>query len=469
MGGLLDRRARRALFLASIVPWLIASCDDDGPGPDAAVGADGGARLDAQLEDARVPGADTGPGTCGDGVCAGGEDCLDCPGDCGLCPDLVRAASCARDDVAAAIEMASDGFIVLVPEGRCAWERGVRIEGKGIHLRGEREGAVVLVHDAGSATLVAVTADDSHAVEISDLRFEEGTGGADAWDGMFLSVGGSGRPVLVHHDVFETRNAGRRSVRWNVNRGVLWSNEFLGNGADANAIAFLGPTSSWTSPPTMGTDDASGESNVYVEDNVFRRFPFQTLDPDSNSRVVIRHNTFDECGLASHGADTSEHGTRHWELYDNTFLFTDDGDCDGSRTANLPYLFYIRGGTGVIADNAIPDVRSCAWGDKPEIFMTIQNLRRDAGPYPCWTEYPAPRQVGQGHDGAMPVTDPVYLWGNTGGGNYDAPAVGDYDPDECGNGLRAADFIQAGRDFFTGTPRPGYTKYAYPHPLRAGR
>lgn len=63
----------------------------------------------------------------------------------------------------------------------------------------------------------------------------------------------------------------------------------------------------------------------------------------------------------------------------------------------------------------------------------------------------------------------MYLWGNTGGANYDDPGLTDYDPDQCGGGPPASDFIRAGRDYHTDTMRPGYTKFAYPHPLRAGR
>jgi len=92
----------------------------------------------------------------------------------------------------------------------------------------------------------------------------------------------------------------------------------------------------------------------------------------------------------------------------------------------------------------------------------VQNIRRNAGPYPCWTGYPAPHQVGQSHDGVSDVTDPVHIWGNTGGGTW---GIGDYEPDECGNGQTVDDYIQLGRDVVLG-PKPGYAKYIYPHPLR---
>ncbi len=52
---------------------------------------------------------------------------------------------------------------------------------------------------------------------------------------------------------------------------------------------------------------------------------------------------------------------------------------------------------------------------------------------------------------------------------YDAPGRNDYDPDECGGGPSTDDFVVAGRDYVTGTARPGWAPFAYPHPLRAGR
>lgn len=372
------------------------------------------------------------------------------------------AGSCSRADVEAAVAAAADGDTVVVPAGTCSWASGFAFS-KGIHLKGVAHGAVTLVHDAGGDRLLEITEDDTHPTELSDLVFVEGTGTADSHLGVFSGAPGA-RPVLVHHCVFETDGGLLRSIRWAPNRGVVWGNEFTSNGEDDQAIVFVDDANaaSWQTPSTMGTDDLDGESNVYVEDNVFREIPLQVLDPDSNSRVVIRHNLFEESGMASHGADTSVHGTRHWEVYDNVFTFTDHGDCDGSLTANLNWFYYIRGGTGIIADNVMPDISSCAWGDKTEIYMTVQNIRRNAGPYPCWTGYPAPHQVGQSHDGVSDVTDPVHIWGNTGGGTW---GIGDYEPDECGNGQTVDDYIQLGRDVVLG-PKPGYAKYIYPHPLR---
>ena len=377
----------------------------------------------------------------------------------GLNGGEIVATSCSRGHVEAAITAAIAGDTVVVPAGTCTWFEGISFS-KGIHLRGESPGSVTLVHSAGASYLLEITEDPSHVTEVSALRFLEGSATADAHVAVY---GGGGRPVVIRQSYFETDGGLLRSIRWASNRGLVWGNEFYSNRGDDQGIVFVnGDDDSWTTPSTMGAGDVTGESNVYVEDNLFREIPLQALDPDGNSRVVIRHNLFDNSGMASHGADTSPDGTRHWEVYDNTFTFTNFGDCDGSQTLNLNYFFYIRGGTGVIADNVIPDIASCAWGDKTELVTTVQNIRRNAGPYPCWVGYPAPRQVGQSHDGATPITDPVYIWANSGGGIH---AAVDYNPDECGNGETVGDYIQVGRDVVF-APKPGYQKYPYPHPLR---
>src|SRR5690606_23480511 len=86
---------------------------------------------------------------------------------------------------------------------------------------------------------------------------------------------------------------------------------------------------------------------------------------------------------------------------------------------------------------------------------------------PCWKGgYPMPRQIGWGHNGSTYISDPVYIWGNTGGGNQ-TPALTEYSPDQCGGGPSISQFVQARRDYVLGA-RPGYVKYPYPHPLRAG-
>jgi hypothetical protein len=230
---------------------------------------------------------------------------------------------------------------------------------------------------------------------------------------------------------------------------------------------------------------------VYIEDSTFTLALHEAIDWDDNCRLVIRYNTFNNSSITSHGADTSSIGARHVEIYNNTFVFTNFGDCDGSKTANLAYFIFMRGATGVIADNTgLTNMSSCAWGNKPALNLTVMNLQRSAGPNPCWgqnssngAKYPAPRQVGLGYvtgtgkDGKGRSSDsmtyvgdlePMYIWNQS-----FTPSISDYEtgqPDTCSGAPtgydRSSNYLVNGRDYYLGTVKPGYTKYAYPHPLR---
>ena len=121
--------------------------------------------------------------------------------------------------------------------------------------------------------------------------------------------------------------------------------------------------------------------------------------------------------------------------------------------------------------------------------MTVMNLQRHAGPNPCWgagtsggARYYAPRQVGMGYvtgkgtsglgstkDSITYVGDsePAYIWGNS-RQPLSNVSVSDYGGSECTNPDRSANYIVAGRDYFNGTAKPGWTPYTYPHPFIQG-
>jgi len=225
----------------------------------------------------------------------------------------------------------------------------------------------------------------------------------------------------------------------------------------------------------MGTSDTTGTNNFYVEDSDFHAW-LNATDIDDCGRAVFRRNVFNNAGFGTHGADTSNYGVRHYEIYDNEFVF--NGKSDGT-TFNLNWWFFLRGGTGVIADNIMPDINSGDYGNKAEINATVMNLQRNGGPNGCWganiagNQYPAPRQVGMGYvtgaAGNDAITykgdsEPLYIWGNS-----IAPAVGrsDFGGTDCASPDSTANYFVAGRDFIEdGTKKPGYTKYPYPHPQR---
>lgn len=142
----------------------------------------------------------------------------------------------------------------------------------------------------------------------------------------------------------------------------------------------------------------------------------------------------------------------------------------------------MRGGTFVVTDCIIPVISSQDYGNKPSFNLTVMNLQRNGGPNPCWghgttngANYPAPRQVGMGRvtgaAGNDSITykgdsEPIYIWNITG----PTPLVGisNYGGTGCTSPDTSANYIRSGRDYFVGTPKPGYVKYTYPHPLRGG-
>ena len=339
--------------------------------------------------------------------------------------------------------------------------------------------------------MFTITENTTNSIDISGIKFLWGTGDG----GSYLQVNGSsgGKPVLFHdcygemktgHDTGETQPT--FGSRWSISRGVTWNNSWAAFGFTQNNQPygiFASSYNAWTSLSTMGTSDVNGVNNFYIEDSDFHAF-LNSMDGDENGKVVVRNCLFNNSGIGTHGADTSNYGVRHYEIYDNTFLW--NGYSNGT-SMNLTYYIFLRGGTGVITDNAITDITSVDYGNKAEIIAIDMNLQRNAGPNACWganiagNQYPTPRQVGMGRvtgtgvDGLGRSVDsityvgdsePLYIWNNTGTYVF---SVQDYGGSDCTNPDSSANYIVAGRDYFNdGTAKPGYTKFTYPHPLRGG-
>jgi hypothetical protein len=405
----------------------------------------------------------------------------------------INAASCNSAAVQTAINSALRGDTVLIPNGACTWTTGVSISGKGIIIKGQSTAGVTITNNVTADNAIRVTEDNQFHTEIAQLSIVGNSSQPAILVEPFDTPNDTGGKAVLLHDLNFSDSFG---IRMKTNRGVIYS-LVANNHKGTQEVVQCKPESlsySWSTPSTMGTADTTGVSNVYVEDSTFTLVLHEAIDWDDNCRIVIRHNTFDNSSITSHGADTSAIGSRHVEIYNNIFIFTDHNDCDGSQTANLAYFIFMRGATGVIADNTgLANMHSCAWGDKPAVDMTVMNLQRSAGPNPCWGEsssggakYPSPRQLGfgyvtgNGRDGTgrqfdsftyVGDSEPFYIWNQT-------PAVTPVRSDfgaqsgACAGAPVGYDttsnYLVQGRDYFLGTPKPGYTKYAYPHPLRAG-
>lgn len=388
----------------------------------------------------------------------------------------LTAVSCSYSDVNAVVGLAVDGDTVVVPAGNCAWNNGLAIT-KGIALKGAGVGQTFITNNHTTGNLITLT--EAAAVSISVRGFDFAVGAGPTPSNHFFRVTGTtnGKPVLIGENRFVLGRNGN-AIRLEVNRGVIWNNTFIGeigsttylNNAAALRHKILGSLTSWQTATTPGAADTNGDLQAYFEGNILT-LVMEGIDVDDNARTVIRHNTIENSGIVHHG-DTSTPGGRWSEIYNNTFVWNPAGGGQ-AQPPNVNSFIALRAGTTVIFNNVIPNITSQAWGDKREVTFFAENLRRNQGELACWEGgYPIPYQVGRGADSsAAQISEPVYLWDNTGAGNYGSPRIGDYpcgQPNSCPNCTTrdsATTYIVPGRDYHLETQRPGYTPYTYPHPL----
>lgn len=364
--------------------------------------------------------------------------------------------------------------------------------------------STIIINNAGSSTLFAITESTVGSVNIGAMCIQAGTGtGAQ----FTIAATASGYPVLIHdiwsHDTASTARS--RFLQSASNRGVVWycyldTGFTIGSGNHPGygfAVVAPGITNSWTTASTMGTADTTGKSNFYIENVYFAGCLSEAHDFSENSRAVVRYSIFDNSGGTTHGADTGNWGQRHFETYNNLFIATEMG----ASSPALAYWLFVRGGTGVITDNVMPNCSNSQYPNKPAVSLTAENLQRDSGVNPLWSWgsasvcYPCPRQIGFGRITGIGTTaftlgagvstakpagyavsgttdsityvgdaEPMYQWNNTGTGTYATPTIGNYSaPNGAGNDVSS--YIQLARDYVNGS-KPGYTKYTYPSPLR---
>jgi hypothetical protein len=375
---------------------------------------------------------------------------------------------------------------VVIPNGTYSWTGNLKIT-KSLALAGASSTGVTINNNLASGAMIAATAGTNGHINIYWLKIVQvaNNGGGAGFALVIDRVEPTKYTVLVHDCTFSNGSIFGYTVECLDNGIIFWNDTFIGDGPnDSNPLGGIslvcgkyGYTSSWNTPDTYGVQDVSGLANSYIEDCTF--YDGGNANFDDNSRVVARYSTFYTAGLTSHGQETSPIGTREWEIYNNKFIYSTSGTGPSGNTypLNIQNWFLCRGGSGVIFNNAMDDI---PYG-KNGLNLTVFSINR-ADSIPCQTAYPAARQTGQGwsassnatygnpvisQDGTGAVTEGVYIWGNTGSETSDPHYVGldQYSPDDCGNGKLVTEFLQAGRDYFVGTAKPGYSPYLYPHPL----
>jgi hypothetical protein len=410
--------------------------------------------------------------------------------------DTELATNGSAQDTQKAINSATNGMIIALPNGVFVWHNRVtNFKNTAIHLMATNLGKTTIKRRYAQDDMIALNASPNGNCEISGIHFEDPYADSDVNYSFCLDVNQtSGLPVLIHDCSFvsSSKQGFNYLVRFAGNGGIVWNCSFAAKNDMLGGISFVNTTATcavWNQPDSMGAGadstgvnqgDPTGSLNTYIENCLFQDMDLACTNFDDNSRAVIRYCTVNNATLNSHGQETSTWGARHWEIYNNTFNYSASGKAYGGDRypLNMNGWFGIRGGTGVIANNAIDDIP----GNKLGFVMSIYSISR-IDSIPCQTAYPAAHQTGQGwsavstssyghpvvsKDGTGAVPDPIYIWNNTGTETTDPDYVGVYQftPDECGNHEKIGTFLQEGRDYFVNEARPGWNPYTYPHPLR---
>ena len=178
----------------------------------------------------------------------------------------INAANCSSSAVQTAINSASTGDTVVIPNGRCTWTSGLSI-GKQIALQGANvptrsstaTDGTTITHNAGSSTLFAFTIGSSYHTTIANLRLLINISSST---GPYVTMSGTGMVPLMHDMYFNLPMGTALAVDWDVVGGVIWNCTFesttsggSGNCADgdtANDNLRLLPNSNWDAASTTG-------------------------------------------------------------------------------------------------------------------------------------------------------------------------------------------------------------------------
>ncbi|MGR9108178.1 MAG: fibronectin type III domain-containing protein [Gammaproteobacteria bacterium] len=371
----------------------------------------------------------------------------------------ITAASCSPANVQTAVNAASDGDTIMIPDGTCSWTTGISTT-KQIWIRaqnytptpgGNTTRSVIITNNA-NVPLFRFTTGNSFHTRLSGIRINDNGTGTN----NHLEVNGSGSKVMLVDDMFfeaKQRNGNSGDVDvidWEALGGVIWNTRLVGIGTGGTpgvgtiegAFVIKNTPRPWNSASTMGSADTNGNINLYVEDSsCLNAAPFPDLD--DNGRAVFRHNNIDGCIGVTHGF-TSSWGGRHIEWYDNVFSATTSGRNHTGR------YYWIRAATAVFTDNVVNNASYPSEYGNPALINIGDNT--SPGTYPQY------RQPGWGHNGTTNVSDPIYSWSNTGPQAYSYSFT---------NGWGS--IVQLNRDLFVNNgAKPGYSKYPYPHPFRTG-
>lgn len=373
----------------------------------------------------------------------------------------IVAVSGSQSDVQSAITSARSGDTVSIPAGDFTWTSSVIIpDTKKIILQGA----------GSSSTIITVNVSNSHAIYANFSKSRITGIGFNLYSSSdAISIRGS--EWRVDHCIFKNPSisvsrtgvyANGSSSNWVLN-GCVDNCEFFNSKVAVCADLSLLAHGVWAQPLGLGTASA-----VYVEDCTFTFTKSgNCMDANYGGAYVFRYNTVNDSLVEAHSVQGNHRATRKWEIYNNIFNQVKQG---------MWVPMFIRGGTGVVFNNvitgtwtnpniAVDNVRSCTNAGVPGM---CNGTSAWDGNEDGQSGYPCRDQIGRSMDQWLwtssnpyppQALDPAYAWNNKHGDNDVVFFQHNCDMNKT--------HIKIGRDIFNGIPKPGYTPYTYPHPLRA--
>jgi hypothetical protein len=252
-----------------------------------------------------------------------------------------------------------------------------------------REAVTTVIADTGSYSQALRVYDGvGGSVKLEGIHFGSGTMSGDSRC-VRLDYTAGGSPTLIYNCSGYSALSGIPVFQVFTYRGVMYDCSFPylpamtgSNGAISISEITANYGNSWTTPSTMGAEDIGGTRNFYIEDCDFH-YLIDGIDTSDNARVVYRNCLFNNSGVGMHGNDTGYYGTRHWDIYENAFVFSNLNG--GAQAYALDGWITPRGGTGVITNNLFDDIEAYgSWGSKLTLKLQAQPLSRNAGTTPLW-------------------------------------------------------------------------------------
>jgi len=424
----------------------------------------------------------------------------------------IAVTSCSLPDVQAAVDRAVDGDEVTIPAGNCTWSAPVVFADKNVYVRGAGIGQTVITSNQEFIFYVGISNPAKGSFRIGNMTLTGGvTTDVIKVTSAAIAAVPSGR-WRIDHIHFNFRSSQRSGVHVSgVNYGLVDHNVFdwyqgivirhsFGlnsedcSGLGSNYATYAGNFAS-SLPADFGTNNF-----VFVEDNTFTSYrndgvPMDVYDSSAGGgRVVFRYNNVKNGRFYNHWTRGCEVAAQVMEVYNNSWTLGSTSNADPGQVAR------IEGGTGVFFNNystynngapyiVLDDRRSGGfggpvsneagagtWGYCDGTHKWDGNAGDPSAPgWPCLGQIgraPGVSLAALAAGTAEQASAPFYLWNNgtdpgcaTGGGCTNSigayPAPASY--------IRNTPHPNGQVDYMdNNTPKPGYSPYAYPHPLVSG-